>query len=87
MYRAIRTCRIIIALTAMTVPTWALIAGYESVFVRMQILAALLSGAAVCLVFWALVTLVYFRIYCYTVFHFGSAKKCYYDLYRTINRS
>ena len=86
MYRAIRTCRIIIALTAMTVPTWALIAGYESVFVRMQILAALLSGAAVCLVFWALVTLVYGRIYCSTVCPLGTAMDCASALSRTIRR-
>ena len=53
MYRTFRILRIIISLLAMAVPTWALIAGYQSVFVRMQILTALISGAAVCLIFWA----------------------------------
>lgn len=76
MYRVVRSCRIIIALTAMSVPAWALLAGYDSVFVRMQILVALLSGAAVCLVFWALVTLVYGRIYCSTVCPMGTAMDC-----------
>ena len=56
--------RIVIALLAMGVPTWALLAGYDSVFVRMQILTALLSGASVCLIFWLVVTLIYGRIYC-----------------------
>ena len=60
----------------MAVPTWALLAGYESVFVRMQILTALLTGVAVCLVFWAVVTLVYGRIYCSTVCPLGTLMDC-----------
>ncbi len=54
MYRLIRIVRIVISLIAMGVPTWALIAGYESVFVRMQILTALMTGVSVTLLFWAL---------------------------------
>lgn len=76
MYRLIRIARIIISLIAMAVPTWALIAGYESVFVRMQILTALLSGVAVTLVFWALVTIIYGRIYCSTVCPMGTFMDC-----------
>lgn len=60
----------------MAVPAWALTAGYESVFVRMQILTALLSGVAVTLVFWAVVTLIYGRIYCSTVCPLGTLMDC-----------
>ena len=76
MYRSIRIVRIVISLIAMGVPTWALVAGYDSVFVRMQILTALLSGVAVCLIFWAVVTLVYGRIYCSTVCPMGTLMDC-----------
>ena len=61
MYKSVRIIRIIISLLCMGVPTWALVAGYDSVFVRMQILTALLSGVAFVLIFWAVVTLVYGR--------------------------
>ncbi len=76
MYKSIRYVRVVISLIAMAVPTWALLAGYESVFVRMQILTALLTGVAVCLIFWALVTLVYGRIYCSTVCPLGTLMDC-----------
>lgn len=76
MYRSVRIIRIIVSLIAMGVPTWALIAGYDSVFVRMQILTALLSGVALCLVFWAVVTLIYGRIYCSTVCPMGTLMDC-----------
>ncbi|MDE6120409.1 MAG: 4Fe-4S binding protein, partial [Muribaculaceae bacterium] len=71
MYRTFRIARIIISLLAMAVPTWALIAGYESVFVRMQVLTALASGTAMSLLFWLAITLVYGRIYCSTVCPLG----------------
>ena len=67
MYKSVRISRIAISLIAMGIPTWALLAGYDSVFVRMQILTALLSGVALCLLFWAVVTLLYGRIYCSTM--------------------
>lgn len=76
MYRTMRIFRIIIALIAMAVPTWALVAGYDSVFVRMQILTALIAGAAVCLIFWAVVALIYGRIYCSTVCPLGTLMDC-----------
>lgn len=76
MYRAVRLVRIAISLIALAVPTWALLAGYESVFVRMQILTALISGAAVCLVFWVVVALIYGRIYCSTVCPLGTLLDC-----------
>lgn len=76
MYKSIRYVRVVISLIAMAVPTWALLAGYESVFVHMQILTALLTGAAVCLIFWALVTLVYGRIYCSTMCPLGTLMDC-----------
>ena len=72
MYRTLRILRIIIALLSLAVPTWALLWGYESVFVRMQILTALIAGASVCLVFWAVVALIYGRIYCSTVCPLGT---------------
>lgn len=76
MYKSVRIIRIIISLLCMGVPTWALIAGYDSVFVRMQILTALLSGVAFVLIFWAVVTLVYGRIYCSTVCPMGAFMDC-----------
>ena len=86
MYKSIRYVRIIISLIAMAVPTWALLAGYESVFVRMQILTALISGVAVCLVFWAVVTLVYGRIYCSTVCPLGTLVDCVSAAGRIVRR-
>lgn len=76
MYRSVRTTRIIISLIAMGVPTWALVAGYNSVLVRMQILTALLAGVGLVLVFWAVVTLIYGRIYCSTVCPMGTLMDC-----------
>lgn len=76
MYRYIRILRIVLSLIAMAVPTWALLAGYESVFVRMQILTALLAGVGLCLLFWAIVTLIYGRIYCSTVCPMGTLMDC-----------
>lgn len=86
MYRIVRILRILIALIAMGVPTWALLAGYDSVFVRMQILTALLSGSAVCLVFWAAVALVYGRIYCSTVCPMGTFMDCVSAFSRKVRR-
>lgn len=71
----------------MGVPTWALIAGYDSVFVRMQILTALLSGVAGTLVFWAVVTLIYGRIYCSTVCPLGTFMDCVSAGSRLMRRS
>ncbi len=71
----------------MGVPTWALIAGYDSVFVRMQILTALLSGVAGTLVFWAAVTLIYGRIYCSTVCPLGTFMDCVSAGSRLMRRS
>jgi len=76
MYKSIRLVRIIISLIAMVVPTWSLLAGYESVFVRMQVFTSLLAGVAVCLIFWAIVTLIYGRIYCSTVCPLGTLMDC-----------
>ncbi len=76
MYRTIRYLRIAIALLAMGVPTWALLTGYDCVFARMQIFPALLSGTVLCLVFWALLTLLFGRIYCSTVCPLGTLTDC-----------
>lgn len=76
MYKSVRIVRIIISLIAMAVPAWALLAGYDSVFVRMQILTALLTGSSACLLFWFVVTLVYGRIYCSTVCPMGTLMDC-----------
>ena len=86
MYKSLRYLRIFIALIAMAVPTWALLAGYDSVFVRMQILTALLSGAAVCLIFWLVITLIYGRIYCSTVCPLGTFMDCVGFASRKIRR-
>lgn len=76
MYRSVRIVRIVVSLIAMAVPTWALLAGYKSVFVRMQIMTSLLAGVALCLLFWAAVTLIYGRIYCSTVCPLGTLMDC-----------
>lgn len=86
MYKSIRILRILISLLALGVPTWALLAGYESVFVRMQIFTALLSGASVCLLFWLIVTLVYGRIYCSTACPLGTLTDCVGAASRIIRR-
>lgn len=86
MYKSIRLIRIIISLIAMAVPTWALIAGYNSIFVRMQVFTSLLSGVAVCLIFWLIVTLIYGRIYCSTVCPLGTLMDCISATSRQIQR-
>lgn len=86
MYKSIRFLRIVISLLALGVPTWALLAGYESVFVRMQIFTALLSGASVCLLFWLIVTLVYGRIYCSTACPLGTLTDCVGAASRIVRR-
>lgn len=86
MYKSIRLVRIIISLIAMVVPAWALLCGYESVFVRMQVFTSLLSGVAVCLIFWAIVTLIYGRIYCSTVCPLGTLIDCVSATGRLVRR-
>lgn len=76
MYQSIRILRIIIALIAMAVPTWALIAGYESVFARMQVFVSITSGTGVILLFWVLVSFIYGRIYCSTLCPLGTSMDC-----------
>ena len=86
MYKSIRLLRIAISLVALAVPTWALLAGYDSVFVRMQILTSLLTGASVCLLFWLVITLIYGRIYCSTACPLGTFTDCAGAAYRAIRR-
>lgn len=86
MYRSVRIVRIVIALIAMGVPAWALLAGYKSVFVRMQIMTSLLSGVGLCLLFWAVVTLIYGRIYCSTVCPLGTLMDCISAAGRVVRR-
>lgn len=87
MYKSVRITRIVISLIAMGVPTWALVAGYDSVFVRMQIFTALLSGSSVCLLFWLVITLVYGRIYCSTLCPMGTMMDCVSAGSRLLRRS
>lgn len=87
MYRSFRIARIVISLIAMAVPTWALFTGYDSVFVRMQILTALLTGVAGTLIFWALVTLIYGRIYCSSVCPMGTLMDCVSTGSRIVRRA
>ena len=70
----------------MGVPTWALIAGYESVFVRMQIITALMAGVSITLLFWALVTIIYGRLYCSTVCPLGTFMDCVSATSRLVRR-
>lgn len=86
MYKPIRIARIVISLICMAVPTWALLAGYDSVFMRMQIFTALMSGASVCLLFWLVVTLVYGRIYCSTACPMGTLMDAVSAAGRTVCR-
>ncbi|MDE6207602.1 MAG: 4Fe-4S binding protein [Muribaculaceae bacterium] len=76
MYKSLRYIRIAVSLIALAVPTWALLTGYESVFVRMQILTSLMTGVWLVLIFWALVTLIYGRLYCSTVCPLGTLIDC-----------
>lgn len=87
MYKSIRFVRIIISLVAMVIPAWALLCGYESVFVRMRVFTSLLSGVGLCLVFWAIVTLIYGRIYCSTVCPLGTLMDCVSNTRRVVCRS
>ncbi len=76
MYRSIRTIRIVLALLAMCLPAWALIAGYDSFFRHMQSVLALLTGSVVCLVFWIAATFIYGRIYCSAACPLGTLMDC-----------
>ncbi len=76
MYKSIRIIRIIVALAAMIAPTIALVAGWNSLFGRMQITMAILTGAAFWLMVWLVATLVYGRIYCSTVCPLGTLQDC-----------
>ena len=87
MYKSIRIVRIVISLLCMAVPAWALLAGYDSVFVRMQIFTALMSGASACLLFWLVVTLIYGRIYCSTACPMGTLMDGVSFLGRAVCRS
>lgn len=76
MYKSVRIIRIILALGAMLAPTLALVAGWDSVFGRMQIMIAIMTGAAFWLIIWLLATLIYGRIYCSTVCPLGTLQDC-----------
>lgn len=76
MYRSVRIIRIIVALAALAAPTFALVAGYDSVFARMQIMMAVITGSAIWLAVWAVATLIYGRIYCSTVCPLGTLMDC-----------
>lgn len=60
----------------MAAPTFAIVAGYMNVFVRMQFMMAVLSGATFWLASWCLVAFVYGRIYCSTVCPLGTLMDC-----------
>ncbi|MDE6276880.1 MAG: 4Fe-4S binding protein [Muribaculaceae bacterium] len=82
MYKSIRIIRIIVALSAMIAPTFALVAGWDSLFGRMQITMAILTGAAFWLLVWLVATLIYGRIYCSTVCPLGTLQDCIATLWR-----
>lgn len=66
----------------MSIPAWALLAGYETVFFHMQVLTALISGSLLCLIFWLAATFIYGRIYCSTVCPLGTVMDCTGALWR-----
>ncbi len=76
MYKSIRIIRIVVALAALLAPTVALVGGWDSVFSRMQIVPAIIAGAAIWLVVWIAVTFVCGRIYCSTVCPLGTLQDC-----------
>ncbi len=86
MYRTLRRLRIVIALVAMGIPAWALLAGYETVFFHMQVLTALISGSLLCLIFWLAATFIYGRIYCSTVCPLGTTMDCSGTIWRLAAR-
>lgn len=84
MYKSVRIIRIIIALAAMIAPTVALTAGWDSIFGRMQIMMAIITGAAFWLIVWLLATLIYGRIYCSTVCPLGTLQDCIATIAHTL---
>ena len=44
--KTVKIIRIIVSLAAMLAPAFAIVAGYDSVFARMQLMMAILSGSA-----------------------------------------
>lgn len=86
MYKSIRYLRIVISLIAMTVPTFALLWGYPSIFIRMQILTAIMAGVATTLLFWVVLTLIYGRIYCSTLCPLGTMMDCVGAAKRIVRR-
>lgn len=76
MYSAVRIIRIVVSLLAMLAPAAAIVAGYEAVFSRMQLMLAILSGSALWLLLWCALTLIYGRIYCSTVCPLGTLQDC-----------
>ena len=70
--KTVKIIRIIVSLAAMLAPAFAIVAGYDSVFARMQLMMAILSGSALWLLLWCLVTFIYGRIYCSAVCPLGT---------------
>lgn len=77
MYSAVRIIRIIVSLVAMIAPAFAIVAGYGSVFSRMQLMVAVLSGSVLWLLVWCAVTFIYGRIYCSSVCPLGTLQDCF----------
>ncbi len=75
--KTVKIIRIIVSLAAMLAPAFAIVAGYDSVFARMQLMMAILSGSALWLLLWCLVTFIYGRIYCSAVCPLGTLQDCF----------
>lgn len=86
MYKSLRIIRIIIAVFAMLAPALALVAGWNSVFARMQIMMAIITGAAFWLFVWIIATVIYGRIYCSTVCPLGTLQDCVAAIGRVFKR-
>lgn len=76
MYKSLRIIRITVSLAAMLAPAAAITAGWDSIFGRMQIMTAILSGSVLWLIAWIAVTLLCGRIYCSTVCPLGTLQDC-----------
>lgn len=84
MYKTLRIIRIIVALAAMLAPAVALVGGWDSVFGRMQIMMAIVTGTSFWLLVWLVVTFIYGRLYCSTICPLGTLQDCVSTLWRAL---
>ena len=76
MYPALRILRILVSVMVMLITGTGILWLHDGIFARMQLIPAILSGAAVWIAVWAVVTLIFGRIYCSTVCPLGTLQDC-----------